>query len=207
LLSSILKDVAPATNHARNMEDCEARAMSKESHKDSKSSEHALFREAMRGVAPLAPARRKVEKPAPKPIANSLRRDEARALKESLEHPPDDADVETGEEMSFRRPGLPVREFRKLRRGQFAVRAELDLHGLTADEALDALREFIADARAEGARCVRVVHGKGLGSGPRGPVLRNLVNKWLRRWDPVLAFCTTQPRHGGTGAVYVLLRR
>jgi DNA-nicking Smr family endonuclease len=181
--------------------------MSKESGKDSKSGDDALFRDAMRGVEPLAKPRRQVSKPAPKPRAWSRRRDEAQALRESLELPPDGADIETGEELTFRRAGLPVRDFRKLRRGQFAVRSELDLHGLTADEALVALRDFIAEAAADGARCVRIVHGKGLGSGPRGPVLKNLVNKWLRRFDPVLAFCTTQPRHGGTGAVYVLLRR
>ena len=181
--------------------------MSKESRKDSKSSEATLFRDAMRDVRPLTGSRRHLEKPAPKPRAYSRRRDEALALQESLDGPPDDADLETGEEMSFRRPGLPIREYRKLRRGQFAVRDELDLHGLNAGEALEAMREFIGESAAHGTRCVRIVHGKGLGSGPRGPVLKNLVNKWLRRWDLVLAFCTTQPRHGGTGAVYVLLRR
>lgn len=181
--------------------------MSKESRKDSKSSDAALFREAMRDVQPLTGGRRHLEKPAPKARAYSRRRDEALALQESLEHPPEDADIETGEEMSFRRPGLPIREFRKLRRGLFPVRDELDLHGLNAEEALAAMREFIAEAAAHGARCVRIVHGKGLGSGPRGPVLKHLVNEWLRRWDLVLAFCSTQPRHGGTGAVYVLLRR
>jgi DNA-nicking Smr family endonuclease len=181
--------------------------MSKESRKDSKSSEATLFREAMRDVKPLSRGRPLLEKPPPGARAYSRRRDEARVLQESLDAPPDGADLETGEEMAFRRPGLPQREYRKLRRGEFAVRDELDLHGLNADEALDAMREFIAEAVDRGTRCVRIVHGKGLGSGPRGPVLKNLVNKWLRRWDPVLAFCTTQPRHGGTGAVYVLLRR
>lgn len=181
--------------------------MSKESRKDSKSSEDALFRDAMRDVQPLTKGRRRPEKPQPEPRAGSRRRDEALALQESLQKPPEGADLETGEEMSFRRPGLPIREFRKLKRGQFAVRAELDLHGLNAEEALEAMREFIAKATAHGTRCVRIVHGKGLGSGPRGPVLKNLANKWLRRWDPVLAFCTTQPRHGGSGAIYVLLKR
>jgi len=184
-----------------------ARDMTKESRKDSNSAGDALFREAMQGVKPLEKSRPAPEKPAPKARAVSRRRDEQAALRESLAIPPEDSDIETGEEMSFRRPSLPERDFRKLRRGQFSMREELDLHGLTSDEALDAIREFIVEARAEGARCVRIVHGKGLGSGPKGPVLKNLVNKWLRRWDPVLAFCTAQPRHGGTGAVYVLLRR
>lgn len=181
--------------------------MTKESRKDSNSPGEALFREAMRGVKPLAKSRPVPDKPAPSPRANSRRRDERRALEESLESVPDDADIETGEELTFRRPGISEREFRKLRRGQFALREELDLHGLTGEEARKALREFIAEARAEGARCVRIVHGKGLRSGPRGPVLKNLVNRYLRRADPVLAFCSAQPRHGGTGAVYVLLKR
>lgn len=181
--------------------------MSKESNKDSKSREATLFRDAMRDVRPLAKGRQHLDKPRPKPRAWSRRRDEALVMQEALAGPTEGADLETGEEMSFRRPGLPIREFRKLKRGQFAVHAELDLHGLNASEALETMREFIADAVANGIRCVRIVHGKGLGSGPRGPVLKTLVNKWLRRWDAVLAFCTTQPRHGGSGAVYVLLRR
>ncbi|MGI9331298.1 MAG: Smr/MutS family protein, partial [Gammaproteobacteria bacterium] len=128
-----------------------ARNMTKESRKDSNSAGDALFREAMRGVKPLEKTPPAPEKPAPKARAMSRRRDEQAAMRESLETPPEDADIETGEEMSFRRPGLPERDFRKLRRGQFSVREELDLHGLTSDEALDALREFIVEARAEGA--------------------------------------------------------
>jgi DNA-nicking Smr family endonuclease len=182
--------------------------MSKERRKDSKSSEATLFREAMRDVQPLPKTQRKADQPAPpKARTPTRRRDEARALQESVAPPGDEAELEAGEEMAFRRPGLPIREFRKLKRGLFPAREELDLHGLNSEAALSAMRDFIAEASSHGERCVRIVHGKGLGSGPRGPVLKNLVNKWLRRWDPVLAFCATQPRHGGTGAVYVLLRR
>lgn len=95
---------------------------------------------------------------------------------------------------------------RKLARGNFAVQAEIDLHGMTVSEARPALREFIIESLYRGHTCVRVVHGKGLGSGERGPVLKSGVNGWLRRWDEVLAFVSTRQAHGGTGAIYVLLR-
>ena len=95
---------------------------------------------------------------------------------------------------------------RRLARGNYAVQAEIDLHGLTVVEAKQHLHQFIADSVLSGHRCVRVVHGKGRGSGERGPVLKPSVNHWLRRWDNVLAFVSTPQVHGGTGAVYVLLR-
>ncbi|MDJ0928405.1 MAG: Smr/MutS family protein [Gammaproteobacteria bacterium] len=181
--------------------------MGKESGKDSNCTDDKLFRDAMRDVKPIKDQRRHRAAPPPKPRASQRRASDQAVLQESLETPPAGADLETGEEISFRRAGLSERDYRKLRRGQFAVQDELDLHGLTAAEATDALRNFVAEASAAGNRCVRIVHGKGLGSGPGGPVLKKLVNRELRRWDPVLAFCSTQPRHGGTGAVYVLLRR
>ena len=87
------------------------------------------------------------------------------------------------------------------------MQAEIDLHGMTTSEAQAALRDFMAECAADGLQCVRVVHGKGRGSGPRGPVLKTNVNRWLRRWAIVLAFCTALPRDGGTGAIYVLLQR
>ena len=85
------------------------------------------------------------------------------------------------------------------------MEAEIDLHGLGRHAAHEALREFLADAFARGQRCVRVIHGKGRGSGPRGPVLKHVVNHWLRRMDAVAAFASARPVDGGTGAVYVLL--
>ena len=96
---------------------------------------------------------------------------------------------------------------RRLARGSFSVQAEIDLHGMTVAEAKPALQEFISQSVLRGGSCVRVVHGKGLGSGERGPVLKSKVNAWLRRWDDVLAFVSTRQVHGGTGAVYVLLRK
>lgn len=181
--------------------------MGKEDTNDSNSDEAALFRKAVGEVRPVRSRRAHREAPGPAPRAERRRQDERAVLAESLHLPPDTADVETGEELVFRRAGISDRVFRKLRRGEYAVRDEIDLHGLRSDEALVELRGFIAECVVHRVQCVRVIHGKGLGSGQRGPVLKNRVNAWLRRWDAVLAFCSAQARHGGTGAVYVLLRR
>jgi len=95
---------------------------------------------------------------------------------------------------------------RRLRRGYYRVEAELDLHGLIVAEAKRELRDFLARCIARQQRCVRIIHGKGLGSGPRGPVLKQAVNVILRRTENVVAFCSANPRDGGTGAIYVLLQ-
>lgn len=181
--------------------------MGKESGKDSNSDDSALFRQAVQDIKPLAPKRVHRQEPRPRPKANRRREDERAALRESLDVPAADADIETGEELAFRRNGIAERDFRKLRRGGFRVQAAADLHGLTEAAAREELQVFLAEAVAEGARCVRIVHGKGLNSGTRGPVIKTMVNRELRRWDAVLAFCSAQPRDGGTGAAYVLLRR
>ena len=94
---------------------------------------------------------------------------------------------------------------RRLRRGHYRVEMELDLHGLIVPEAKQALREFLSRAIARQCRCVRIIHGKGLGSGPRGPVIKQAVNVILRRTEPVVAFCSARQVDGGTGAIYVLL--
>jgi DNA-nicking Smr family endonuclease len=96
---------------------------------------------------------------------------------------------------------------RKLSRGGFSVQAEIDLHGMTVAEARPRLQEFIETCAQDGKLCIRVVHGKGLGSGRRGPVLKQKVNRWLRQWDTVLAFVSTRQVDGGTGAIYVLLKQ
>jgi DNA-nicking Smr family endonuclease len=94
-----------------------------------------------------------------------------------------------------------------MRRGSYRIDAELDLHGLTAAQAVGQLALFLQRVRARGLQCVRVIHGKGLRSGQRGPVLKNTVNTVLRRAEPVLAFTSAPPKAGGTGATLVLLRR
>lgn len=163
------------------------------------------FREAMSGVRPL-PARERVAAP-PKPRAQArfARAERREVLRESLLPPADPALLDTGEELSFRRPGIREDVLRRLRRGQYAVSAEIDLHGLGRHAAHEALREFIRESAASGAGCVRVIHGKGRGSGQRGPVLKHVVNHWLRRMDEVVAFASARPVDGGTGAACVLL--
>jgi DNA-nicking Smr family endonuclease len=163
------------------------------------------FREAMRGVRPLPQRDPVAAQPRPRPVARFARADEREVLRESLLPPADPAALDTGEELAFRRPGIREDVLRRLRRGQFAVEAEIDLHGLGRHAAHEALREFIAEAAAHGHGCVRVIHGKGRGSGPRGPVIKHVVNHWLRRMDDVVAFASARPADGGTGAVCVLL--
>ena len=94
----------------------------------------------------------------------------------------------------------------RLRRGHWTVQGELDLHRLTSLQARDALADFLADARVRGWRCVRVVHGKGLSSPNREPVLKSKVRRWLSQWDGVLAYCEAPEHGGGGGAVMVLLK-
>ena len=118
-----------------------------------------------------------------------------------------DLDVESGDELGYRRDGISESVLRRLRRGEYAIRDEIDLHGMTQDEARAALGAFLAEALLHDRRCVRVIHGKGRGSGHRGPVLKSAVNRWLRRHAAVAAFCSARRNDGGTGALYVLLSR
>ena len=161
--------------------------------------------EALRGVRPIGPANPRPAPPPRPPRARLRRSDELEVLRESLEISPVALDVETGEELLFRRAGVPADVLRALRRGRYTVAAELDLHGLTEREAKQVLREFLGEALLHGQRCVRIVHGKGRGSGPRGPVLKRAVNHWLRQTGAVQAFASARSTDGGTGAVYVLL--
>jgi DNA-nicking Smr family endonuclease len=169
--------------------------------------EARAFREAMRGVRRLSRGGT-VERAAPKPPAKArfTRADQVEVLRESLLPPPDEAVLFTGDELSFRRPHISEAVLTQLRRGAYVVDGEIDLHGMTGAEAKAALRTFIAECVERRVRCVRVVHGKGRRSGPRGPVLKNVVNHWLQRADDVLAFGSARAVDGGSGAIYVLLR-
>lgn len=142
----------------------------------------------------------------PTPAARFRRQDEAAVLRDSLAGDLDPHELETGDELTFRRPGLRPNDFRRLRRGQFSVRSEIDLHGLNASDAHTALADFVSEAAARGWRCVRVIHGKGLRSGPGGPVIKRRIGRWLRQRNEVLAYASARAVDGGTGAVYVLLR-
>jgi DNA-nicking Smr family endonuclease len=168
--------------------------------------EQALFREATRDVKPLKSAVR-VAATAPKPRARArfARADRQAVLAEILHGSPDEPELDAADPALFSRPGVSATTLRKLRRGQYRVQAELDLHGLTQAQAKVQLRDFLNAALQRDARCLRIVHGKGLRSGAQGPVLRALVNRVLRQSAPVLAFASARQVDGGTGAVYVLL--
>jgi DNA-nicking Smr family endonuclease len=164
-----------------------------------------LFREAVRDVKRLRTDKQRLHPPKPRPRARFARLDDLEVLRESMELGPGDLLVETAEELRFKRAGVSDNLLRKLRQGQFRVEAELDLHGMTVAQAKLALREFMEAMLREHTRCVRIVHGKGRGSGHRGPVLKHAVNALLQRMNAVVAFTSARPMDGGTGALYVLL--
>ncbi len=166
------------------------------------------FRRAVSDATPLTSDERVPEhRVKRRPKARFTRADERRALDESLAGDIDTIEHGYGAALRFQRPSVDRRTMRKLTRGGYSVQDEIDLHGMTMAEAKPRLAEFIETNARRGRLCVRIVHGKGLGSGHRGPVLKNAVNRWLRKWDTVIAFVSTRQVHGGTGALYVLLQK
>ena len=142
------------------------------------------------------------------PIAVQHQLDELAVMREALS---DEFDVETlldtDDALSFRRPGMGPDVTRKLRKGGWSIQGQVDLHGLRREDAREALVDFIKDATRMGWRCVRVVHGKGLGSPGKTPVLKGKVQSWLIQKQEVLAFVQARPAHGGAGALVVLLEQ
>ena len=170
--------------------------------------EAQLFRQAVADVAPLTPHGRVAAAQAEvNPIARQLHIDERNALAQSLS---DEIDIErlleTDDRLSFRRTGVGPDALRNLRRGHWVTQAQLDLHGLRTDDARDAVAAFIAQCARDGLRCVRVIHGKGLGSRNRQPVLKEKVLRWMTQRQEVIAFCEASPFAGGAGALLVLLK-
>ena len=167
-----------------------------------------LFEKLFSNVTPL-PEHGRVEhaRPKRKPIPVQRLRDERAALADSLsDHITWDIGLETGEELVYLRNGLSQQTVKKLRRGHWVIQDELDLHGLTSVDARAQLVEFLNACLRSGARCVRVIHGKGLRSKNREPVLKTKVANWLIQRDEVLAFCQARQADGGGGAVVVLLK-
>ena len=164
------------------------------------------FRDAMKGVRPLKPKDVVADKPRPRPRPSQSELDELAVLREMAEDDPISADIEYGDEASFKRPEIPRTVMRRLRRGQYSVQAEIDLHGHTVDEAKKAISEFLAYSHRCGYRCVRIIHGKGHRSPGNLPVLKPKVVKWLAQRDDIAAYTTARQVDGGTGALYVLLR-
>jgi DNA-nicking Smr family endonuclease len=167
----------------------------------------ALFREAIGEVRqleapPAAPAR---PRPAPRPRMREL--DEAMALAQSRQTGWFEATIEAAEALAYRRDEVPEKVLKALKRGQYSIGGELDLHQMRATEAERWLREFLAQSRAGGHACVRIIHGKGLRAAAGGSVLKALVDRMLRQRKDVLAYASAPEAMGGTGAVLVLLAR
>lgn len=172
-----------------------------------KQDDRELFRQSVGDVAPIKQDTVQEHFPRPRAVPVKTRADE-RAVMDALalgDFEPEE--VEAGEEILFKRHGIQERVFRKLQRGQFSIEAELDLHGLKIDAAREALSQFLSGVRSTRQRCVRIIHGKGRGSPDGKPVLKMRLQGWLRQRDEVLAYCSARPRDGGTGAVYVLIKR
>ena len=143
----------------------------------------------------------------PAPFALQLQLDDQNALRETMSDEWDTSSLlDVDETLSFRRPGIGPDVTRKLRKGDWTVQAQLDLHNLRTDEAREALGGFVRESFKAGLRCVRVVHGKGLGSPGKVPVLKNKVHSWLIQKNQVLAFVQATPAQGGAGALLVLLQ-
>lgn len=170
--------------------------------------EQRLFALSVGPVRPLKTASR-VEHapPAPQPVPLQRQLDEAAVMREALS---DEFDVETllhtDDQLSYRRPGIGADVSARLRSGHWSIQRQIDLHGLRTDDAREALGRFITESHRAGVRCVRVVHGKGLGSPGRVPVLKGRVLRWLVQKQEVMAFVQARPVDGGAGALVVLLR-
>jgi DNA-nicking Smr family endonuclease len=164
--------------------------------KDSNSQDAALFRDAMRDVDPIKPSRRVAEPKQPtrrrRPTGN--------------EEPATQAQGSAlGERLRYKQPHVSKAQMRALTSGKLRVAAAIDLHGLTAARGERELRSFLKDCISDRLTCVRVIHGKGFGSGSDGPVLKLMTDRHLRTIAEVEAFCSAPDHDGGTGATYVLL--
>ena len=200
-----LKQVQKALRDAHARAQAEREAL--EAAARQREAERHLFARAVGPVQALPERRHMLPARAPvAPVAMQRYKDEQAVLRDALS---DEFDVstllDTDETLSFRRPGIGPDVTRKLRKGDWAIQREIDLHGLRSDEARMALAEFIRHAHRQGLRCVRVVHGKGLGSPGKTPVLKHKVHSWLVQKKQVMAFVQAKPAEGGAGALVVLL--
>lgn len=167
-----------------------------------------VFLDAIKDVRPLPNNGHKIHPvKKPKPIPLQFIRDEQQALADSLsDHYIPAHELETGEELLYLRDGHSPDILSKLRRGHWVIQEKIDLHGLISDEARLYVSTFISDCKKRGIRCVRIVHGKGLGSRNREPVLKNKLRGWLMQKDEVIAYAEAKKQDGGSGAVIVLLK-
>lgn len=198
-----LRAQVKAQEEARKAAEAERLRREQESRRDAE-----LFRRAVGDVALLPPSdKAHAASPRPTPIPRQRMADEQAALEESLSDEfTIDTLLDTDEALSYARPGIAQDILRKLRRGHWVIQAQLDLHGMRRDEAREALAEFLRNAVKRGTRCVRIIHGKGLGSVNKEPVLKNKVRSWLVQKEEVIAFCQARAADGGSGALVVLLK-
>jgi DNA-nicking Smr family endonuclease len=198
-----LREQLKAREHERALEESRRRAEQQRLQR-----EREVFREAVGDAVPLPSSGRVDPSPQPvPPVARQFERDESLALAESISDEIDiDRLLDTDDALSYRRPGIGIDVVRRLRRGHWVIQDRIDLHGLRVDEAREALIAFIAQCMKREVRCVRIIHGKGLGSPSREPVLKGKVLRWLAQRTEVLAFCQAGPSDGGSGALLALLK-
>ena len=204
----MIKDLAELKALKQRLKSRAEAAMKAEQERREREREANLFRTTVGEVEPLkTPARVSAPLPRPQPIAHQRLADDEAALQESLS---DEFSIDTlleiDEDLSFVRGGIGPDVLRKLRGGGWVTQDQLDLHGLRTDQARQALSQFVRDSMKRGMRCVRIIHGKGLGSLGKKPVLKNKVRNWLVQKDEVLAFCQARAADGGSGALMVLLK-
>lgn len=172
---------------------------------DEKEDDFDLFRKEMNGIKPIT-TKNQVTDQTPKPKAVPRSRlsdnlDVVESMMSSVEN-----EIESGDEISYLRNGYQKRVLQKLKRRQYSIGAETDLHGMTIDRARQECAAFLKEARYQHRHCVLIVHGKGRSSEQGKPILKNWINGWLRQRNEVIAFCSAHISDGGTGAVYVLLK-
>lgn len=167
--------------------------------------ESTLFRQAMSGIKRLHAGHVVPHTPPLSARPRQREADDADVMRQLLTAAEDDS-IESGDTLLYRSEGIQDAVLRKLRRGQYRVERELDLHGLNRVHAQREVSRFLALCRDNDHRCVRIIHGKGNGSPNSGPVIKRALESWLRPRREVLAYCSARIVDGGTGAIYVLLR-
>lgn len=184
--------------------------MGKDRQDDNKKSfadEFAAFHGDISGIKPVLDDKAPVFQRKPKPIPRQSKLDDKHVMEELLHGEIDAADLVGSEHISYTRPGVQNAVMRKLRKGSFAVQAELDLHGYTVEEARQETAAFLVACTADSLRCVRIIHGKSGHVPGQPPRLKNMLARWLPARSQILALCSARPEDGGTGALYVLLRK
>tara|TARA_B100001250_G_scaffold414562_1_gene453903 strand:- start:6706 stop:7245 length:540 start_codon:yes stop_codon:yes gene_type:complete len=172
--------------------------------------DECLFKNAMKNVTPIKKNKRLYNNA----LSNNNNKISSKAINnQNYENSMLELDIsadevkQLGNEITFRRKGVPKQVLSKLKKGDYYIESEIDLHGYTVHQAKTILKKFIANSSSEDIRCVKVIHGKGLGSGINGPIIKNYAQRWLAQWADVLAFVKARAKDGGSGALYVLIKK